>query len=233
METPNEQADASLSPMPDELDAELENFLVRGWDGKGDIPARYEVVAGRVQEILAEEADKDREIDTHSGEQISPLASTPEEIHIEDIIHSLPHLARFAGQSPEMYSVARHSVHVSLEVEARDKENLAAQRLGLVHDGTEAYLSDVPGPVKKGLPGYKHAERRLDANIVEALDLNVTEQDRKLVKKADDTVGGYELAVQFPERHDKPELCHDPKDVDSNADPEELFHQRARKLDFL
>lgn len=235
METPNRQSGSDSASIPDELDTELKDFLVRNRDGEEGIPERYKAVAGRVQEFLVEEIDESREIDTRSEEKVTPLAPDPAKIHIEDIAHGLSNLGRFAGQSPSMYSVARHSVHVSLEVDARkEEENIAAQRYALVHDGPEAYLSDVPGPVKKGLPGYKRAEQPIDDAITEALDLDVTEMDRKLVKYADDAVGDHELAEQFTGRdHDGAELYHDPEDVDADADPKKLFLQRARDLGLL
>jgi hypothetical protein len=51
---------------------------------------------------------------------------TPFEPDCEKI--NLKHVGRFAGQGKEFYSVARHSVHVSLEVEARGGSREAGSR---------------------------------------------------------------------------------------------------------
>jgi hypothetical protein len=140
-------------------------------------------------------------------------------------------VGRFAGQGKEFYSVARHSVHVSLEVEARGGSR-KVQRYALVHDAAEAYLSDVPGPVKKSSPGYKHAERALDRAVVEALDLDVTADEKAFVERTDKVVGQYELAAYFPERgYEGPvDLHHDPDAVDASADDKALFLRRAQGL---
>jgi hypothetical protein len=109
-----------------------------------------------------------------------------------------------------------------------------AQRWGLLHDGAEAYLSDVPGPVKRGLPGYKHAERRLDSTIRTALGLDPTDADVSLVHEADGAVGEHELSDQFPRGgHVVAELKHDPSAVDTDRTDKELFRRRASELGLL
>lgn len=225
--------DAPDSPsLSEELENELTRFLtkIEGPDGGAD-RRRYRAVAGRVQELLAEQRGGHDEIDTHTGEKIRPLNPDPKKIKLEDIAHGLANLGRFAGQGEDFYSVARHSVHVSREVEARGG-SVEAQRYALVHDAAEAYLSDVPGPVKKSLPGYKHAERRLDAAIVDALGLEVGHSEQELVEGADGAVNDHELSVQFPDaEHEAPDdLHHSPNDVDPDEDDKTLFLRRARDV---
>jgi hypothetical protein len=43
------------------------------------------------------------------------------------------------------------------------------QLLGLLHDAGEAYLSDVPAPVKKYLPDFKNLEDNLSSTIIRKL----------------------------------------------------------------
>lgn len=90
---------------------------------------------------------------TRSGRVLSPLAPRLELIAIEDIAAALAWLTRWAGQAGA-YSVAQHSVLVSRTC-APD-----AARWGLLHDGAEAYLGDVPAPVKAlpHLAGYRTLE---------------------------------------------------------------------------
>ncbi|MFP9190795.1 hypothetical protein ACLI4Q_03890 [Natrialbaceae archaeon A-CW1-1] len=216
--------------VPAALKTELEQFFANSHDNGDSINNEpYEAVAGYIQETLAERGKGHREIDTWSGEKIRPLDPNPEKIHVEDVAHGLSNVGRFAGQGQEFYSVARHSVHVSLEVEARGGDK-AAQRYALVHDAAEAYLSDVPGPVKKSLPGYKHAERRLDAAVVTAFGLEVDADTEAAVKAADKVVGMHELATQFPNGgHKEADLHHDPSVVEGNAD-KTAFLERANHL---
>jgi hypothetical protein len=218
--------------LPEELKRQLERFLPEPDEGDttGVDRAPYEAVAGRVQELLAERTGGHRQIDTRSGEKITPFEPDCEKVNLEDIAHGLSNVGRFAGQGKDFYSVARHSVHVSLEVEARGGTQ-EAQRYALLHDAAEAYLSDVPGPVKKSLPGYKHAERRLDETIVAALGLDDTDEGRELTEEADEAVGKHELSVQFPDGgHDEPDLSHDPKGVGEDEDDKKLFLERSEGL---
>lgn len=80
---------------------------------------------------------------------------TEEMIRIEDIAHALSMQCRFGGHLPKFYSVAQHSVHCCEEVS--EVHQLAA----LLHDASEAYLVDIPSPVKSGLANYKQLEDRL------------------------------------------------------------------------
>ena len=86
---------------------------------------------------------------------------TPEMICIEDIAHALSHQCRFGGHLPEFYSVAEHSWYCSQLVKPRHK--LAA----LLHDASEAYLLDIPRPIKNHLTNYKEIEHKLMLLIAE------------------------------------------------------------------
>jgi uncharacterized protein len=94
-------------------------------------------------------------IQTYTGVQFWPLDPRPEEVKIEDIAHSLALLCRFNGHCNRFYSVAEHSVHASrlLPPEYR--------LWGLLHDASEAYIADIPMPVKRNLPEYKEIESNL------------------------------------------------------------------------
>jgi uncharacterized protein len=82
-------------------------------------------------------------IQTYTGKQFWPLSPLPEDIVIEDIAHALSMQCRFGGHVRTFYSVAQHSVHVSLLVEPQ------YALWGLLHDAAEAYLVDLPRPIKK------------------------------------------------------------------------------------
>jgi hypothetical protein len=86
-------------------------------------------------------------IATQNVPEFHYLDPNPNEILIEDIAHALSLQCRFGGHSPYFYSVAEHSVRVSIEAGRRDlsvKDRLAA----LLHDAEEAYLPDIPRPIK-------------------------------------------------------------------------------------
>lgn len=82
-------------------------------------------------------------IQTYTGKMFWPVDPRTEEIFIEDIAHALSLLCRFGGHVRRFYSVAEHSVRVSQAV----PDDCALW--GLLHDATEAYLVDLPRPIKR------------------------------------------------------------------------------------
>ena len=94
-------------------------------------------------------------IRTFHGYYINPCEPDPEMISIGDIAHALSMQPRFGGHLPVFYSVAQHCI-LAAEYVARERM-LAA----LLHDASEAYLIDVPRPVKQQLPNYKEVEDKL------------------------------------------------------------------------
>ncbi len=98
-------------------------------------------------------------IHTHMGLQAFPLDLKPEQINILDIAHALGHQCRFSGHCEWFYSVAQHSYYVSLIVAELGGKPID-QLCGLLHDASEAYLVDLPTPVKWQVVGYKEAEAR-------------------------------------------------------------------------
>lgn len=94
-------------------------------------------------------------IQTFSGRQFWPREPRPEDIDIVDVAHSLSHLCRFNGHCREFYSVAQHSVHVSVLCNPEDA------LWGLLHDIAEAYFGDIPRPVKVQFPEIDEMETRL------------------------------------------------------------------------
>jgi hypothetical protein len=100
---------------------------------------------------------------TYTGKHVDPLAITLEEIDIEDIAHALPLTNRFGGHTPVPLSVAQHSVFVSSLCNAR------TELRGLLHDASEAYLGDIPRPLKHTavFEAYLALEHKLETRILE------------------------------------------------------------------
>ena len=117
-------------------------------------------------------------IETVSGVKFHFLNPTPNEIDIKDIAFSLANQCRFNGHV-SFFSVAEHSVAVA----ARLPPSL--QLAGLLHDAAEAYLSDIPSPIKQWLPDYKAMEDTVQKVINAKFEIQLSDADSKLLKEAD------------------------------------------------
>ena len=116
-------------------------------------------------------------LETFSGTKINILDPRPEDFRVGDIAHALAHTCRYNGHSKGFYSVAQHSVIVSRCC------SLSVAKWGLLHDAAEAYLSDVPAPLKQFLYDYKKFESLFEERIAKAFGLRMPVP--KEVKKLD------------------------------------------------
>ena len=125
-------------------------------------------------------------IKTYSGIMFDPLEPSSDLIRIEDIAHALSMLCRANGHFKSFYSVGQHCINCAEEAAARGYS--AKVQLGcLLHDGSEAYLSDVTRPVKKALPKYLEIEEPLQIAIWNKwLKDPLTEKEVKQVFEIDD-----------------------------------------------
>ena len=102
-------------------------------------------------------------------------------------------LCRANGHFKSFYSVGQHSINCMREAEARgysEKVQLAC----LLHDGSEAYLSDVTRPVKQELPQYKLIEEPLQEAIWNKwLPEPLTEEEMAMVFAIDDAILAHEF----------------------------------------
>ncbi|WP_124194538.1 phosphohydrolase [Natrarchaeobius chitinivorans] len=130
-------------------------------------------------------------INTYSGIRIDPLAPAPDRIRLEDVAHGLSQTCRFSGQSEFFYSVASHSLFVSYEL-AREHDSVV-QLYGLLHDAAEAYITDLPRPVKRRIDEFDAIEERILEATWQRLDVpEPTEDEWAAVMDADDRLFRYE-----------------------------------------
>ncbi len=119
-------------------------------------------------------------IQTHSGIRVSIMDPDPEHIKIEDIAWALAHQCRFGGHCKKFYSVAEHSLLVASYLPREIRLE------ALLHDAAEAYILDVPSPLKALLLNYKMIEKDFESAIHVALGLKkLSANEKKVIKAAD------------------------------------------------
>ena len=139
-------------------------------------------------------------ITTYTGKLFDPLIATADEVDITDITHALHLLCRANGHFPHFYSVAQHSINCAREALARGFSERV--QLGcLLHDASEAYMSDVTRPLKKLLPDYLKGEERLQ-NVIWSkwITPELTEEEKKQIFEIDDAIFYYEFLVLMGKR---------------------------------
>jgi uncharacterized protein len=123
-------------------------------------------------------------LQTVSGRWVNPFDPDPDQLDAGDIARALANQCRFGGHSRVFYSVAQHSVIVSELVEQRggDAEDVFA---ALMHDASEAYLGDMPHPIKHRSSlgaAFKAAEDHLEAALRERFGIKAHVPE---IKRAD------------------------------------------------
>jgi 5'-deoxynucleotidase YfbR-like HD superfamily hydrolase len=143
-------------------------------------------------------------IDTASGVRLDLDNPRPEDIRIADVAGGLSKVCRFGAQALEYYSVAQHALLVQrLVVEAGHPELALA---ALHHDSHEAYLCDIPTPLKRKIRArtnvYDEACKTLDRVIAKAFSFERPEQDsleQWAIKRADNQALLMEAARLLPD----------------------------------
>jgi 5'-deoxynucleotidase YfbR-like HD superfamily hydrolase len=129
-------------------------------------------------------------LETVSGRKIDVSNPDPNDIVVEDIAWALSRMPRFSGHSIPYtpYSVAQHCIQVAEDLKEYGPE---VQLHGLLHDAAEAYINDLPSPVKH-IPEIHAVIKKLEDSLMTAIYTALkiippTEEQETLVKIADKT----------------------------------------------
>lgn len=142
-------------------------------------------------------------VQIYKGRYFYPLQpkNPANDIDIETIAHALAALPRWGGHtcdedgSPLRFSIAQHSVYISLIVE-QNKAKLVPKWdwsksgnpgfYALIHDSPEAYgLADLVRPIKHLMDDYVQYHDALLERIIEALDVPIDPAIREAVRRVD------------------------------------------------
>jgi uncharacterized protein len=124
-------------------------------------------------------------LQTYTGRVVDPFDLRPEHVDVRDVAHALSMKCRYGGHCGSFYSVAQHAVLLSFAVEKVEPQHAL---WALHHDDVEAYLCDVPRPLKPyyyvsenfqspmRLRRIEEVERQIQATINAALGVTPDEE---------------------------------------------------------
>jgi uncharacterized protein len=168
-------------------------------------------------------------IQTSSGKRVDPFAPSPDDVEIEDIARALANQCRFGGHCSAFYSVAQHSC-LAADLVSRLDDDPETVLWALLHDAAEAYLGDLPGPIKRHSELgrlYHEAEIRIQETICRRFELGV-DQPRH-VREVDGALLAAERRELMVEAWEWPELG-DVSPADVSIDPWPPERARAEFL---
>lgn len=150
---------------------------------------------------------------TASGTHFDLQNAKSEDIHCIDIAQSLARTCRFNGHGKHFYSVAEHILNGAKYLD--DPKLLKYWHL---HDAEEAYLGDIPTPLKKLLgPEFQKIQQNVHKAICERFDLPMDFDVQ--VKRNDHRMLLAERELLF--------------DVDTDADPWGIDKWMERTGDYI
>ncbi len=103
---------------------------------------------------------------TKSNQSVHLTHKNVDVFNINDICWGLSQITRFSGQCNQDYKVAQHCCLVC------DLVNEEYKLEGLMHDSAEAYIGDIPTPVKRMIPDIKELEFFLYDQICYKYEIN-------------------------------------------------------------
>lgn len=175
-------------------------------------------------------------INTHSGKLVDIENPSPDSIVIEDIAHALSFICRGCGNTNFFFPVARHCVYCAMEARARGLSEEVVLAC-LLHDASEAYMTDIPKPIKDNLlPQYITYEKAfLDCIYRKFLGRTLSDEETGQVEDIDHALLQYDLKyllnieVELPEIHIDLKYEYEPFEK-SREDFIKLFNESTQNL---
>jgi hypothetical protein len=108
-------------------------------------------------------------IETYTGRAFYPLAPNIEAVSIIDIAHALANQCRYSGHTAFFYPTAQHCCLLAGYVVKTGGRAIDALQI-LMHDAAEAYLIDMPRPVKQHMPVFRQWDHSINKVIRSWMD---------------------------------------------------------------
>lgn len=108
---------------------------------------------------------EDQWVETYTGKKFYFSAPTAHMIDIVDIAHALSNLCRYNGHTSSFYSVAEHCILLCSKYVEENPDDITTARAMLLHDASEAYMCDMPSPIKHSMPQFRDMESRIEPVI--------------------------------------------------------------------
>lgn len=158
-------------------------------------------------------------ISTYSKMRFNPTSPNYENILIKDIAHALSLMVRANGHFRTFYSVAQHCIACCKEARLLGYSDFV-QLTCLLHDASEAYISDITRPLKRQLNDYTLYEKNLEEIIYKKfLKRLPNEYEHLLVKDIDNVMLYHEFKIFHGD------LLYD-------YEPDILYHIENKFIDF-
>lgn len=108
-------------------------------------------------------------IETVSGKFVNVLTPNPDDLLIEDIAWSISRISRFAGHTIPLqpYTVGQHSIFVA-DMIWQETRDIKLALYGLLHDAAEAFIGDIPSPVKH-VPSIRSEINKIEDNLLSVI----------------------------------------------------------------
>lgn len=133
-------------------------------------------------------------LETYTGLYLDYLDPDPADVCVEDIARALSMTCRFGGHVTRYFSVAEHAVNVAHYVENVTGDPLMALA-ALHHDSHEAYIGDLPTPLKKDLGGkYRAFKDDIDRAVAAAIGIAPHLFEAETIKHGDALALAYEAS---------------------------------------
>lgn len=130
-----------------------------------------------------------------NGRWCDPLNFRAQDIDIDQAFGVLSRIRRFNGQTNDPWSVGQHTLFVyemMLSIDASLHDTLWA----LIHDIGEAYIGDLPRPIKREIPRFAEIEGAILETFARTYGLEPFMP--ALVELADDVAVSYEALQLLP-----------------------------------